>query len=329
MKKFLTMILCATYALCGATQTLSPNGMPYPRQTDMVTNITPRHAETEWPSLEFSYAKQVSNSLSLKDVKAGDKVFLMFQMKPEDIKAFAGNIVTGFNIYSPTSGNMGDNPIESATLYVSTGIDTTPIKTQEIALYKRAFHLNRVDFDVPYLITGDEPELYFGYIMTLPSETCYYIPVDQTPNSYRGSSLIGVSHDDTPPQADNWISTYDTEGALAMSITIAGKCLPENMASIESVDFPRSIPLSGDGSSYDVTVRNTSLSPISSISFATSVSGMPIITQSVNVDVSYGQSVKVTLDGIKGSQTGVSNIGVRIIDINGQKLKVKKLWERP
>lgn len=330
MKKSLLLsgaltVSCAAFALVTPrtpVTTLESNDMFIvgPR-----ANVTPYFGQTRASqSMDFSYADEVYTFLSLPNTTAGKtNAYMMFQMTKEDIAAFKGNKVTAFNIYSPTDQKGTSNTITSAEVYISTSL-TGMTYHQTASLSKTPQELNRIVLDTPYEITGNEEMLFFGYKILIPTGAqMFYAAVDGIPTSYIESCLLATSDTDAFPASNEWMTAATQYGALAMSITIEGENLPQNYATISSVDAPLYLPLSGDGGGYDVLIRNGAANDVKSVEITTSVEGMPDVVKTFTLDspLGYNQTTYVSPDGIKGKTAGFTNMSTRISKVNGVDLE--------
>ncbi len=269
-------------------------------------------------AIDFSYAESPYTAYSLSSmVKAGSRFCLLIELSPEDIKAYAGNQVTGATIYSPSDYNGTKNTITEARFFYSTDLKSEEY-TQDIKLSKTAFSDNDITIDQPYTISGDEKSLYFGYSFIIPKNNdMYYIVVDGQPNNYPGSLIFGYSTDGQfPTQFDD--SAAADIGALCMSLKIEGDNLPENIASLAAVDTPSYLPLSGDGANIDFMVQNKAANDLSSVEVTASVTGMPDVVQTFDFSpLSFGKTAVLTLNGVKAKEAAFVDLSMKITKVNG------------
>ena len=147
-------------------------------------------------SVDFSYAGDPYTAYNLKNVvSGGQRFFALFEMSADYIKAYAGNQVSGFRVYSPTDINGMRNTITSGSFFYTTDLKSLEY-TQDFAISRTPFAENDVALDTPYTITGEEKNLYFGYSFTVPAlNNMYYLVVDGESNDYPGSLIVGYSDD--------------------------------------------------------------------------------------------------------------------------------------
>ena len=269
-------------------------------------------------SMDFSYAQGLYGALSINGTTAGkSRVYMAFEMTPEDIKTYAGNQVTGFTVFSPCNDNRL-NPISEARFFYTTTFESEDY-AQDFPLSKTGYDSNIVTLDTPYTITGEEETLVFGYSIVAPSGNVYYLPVDGQANDNPGSCMFGVSSDDTLPSIDQWNSASSSYGALCMYLKIEGDNLPENIAVIDAVDTPMYLPISGEGVDVPLLVRNGAPNPISSVEITVSMTGTPDVVQSFDVaSLGYNESSVLVVNGVKGAICGFGTLDIRVSKVNGE-----------
>lgn len=277
-------------------------------------------------SVDFTYAEEPVTAYSLgNNVSPGTRFFLMIEMTADEIKAYAGNKVSGFSIYSPTDYNGKTNSITEGRFFYTTDLSAEEY-TQDFEISTSPMSLNQVSLDTPYTITGEEKNLYFGYSFIIPSKNdMYYIVVDAKPNNYPGSLIFGVSAADKfPTNFDN--SAAADIGALCMSVKIEGDDLPENMASISTVDVPLYLPLDGAGEDVDFVVKNLCLNEITSLEVTASVTGMPDVVKTYDFSpIAYGKSKELTVNGIKAKEAAFVDFSLQVTKVNGVDFKGSKV----
>ena len=231
--------------------------------------MAPKAMTRAMETFEFSYADTPNQALSLNNLKAGDPVFMLFEMAPEDIKAFAGSKVTDFTVCSPTGNNGAANTITSGRFFYSTDPTlATTNYTQEFSLSTQPYASNKVAMDTPYTITGEEECLVFGYCLQVKTNM-YYVVVDGMPND-AGTGIIGVSSsvDVMPTQFMTFGNLY---GALCMSVSLERESFP---MFVKFASIPEAICLpQGKASSLPVTLSATSDSPIKSVTIEYTLGG--------------------------------------------------------
>lgn len=223
-------------------------------------------------SIEFSYADGAASGLKLNGMTPGvSRAYMLFQMKPEDIKRFAGNQVTAFTVVSPFKDSNSLNSISGGRFFYTTDI-TKEEYSQDFKFPETPFVLNEIAIDTPYTITGEETTLCFGYsVVVPPNDDMYYLPIDGVPTSYEGAGLFGSSQDGLtfPEEIYSFSSSY---GALSMAITIEGDNLPK-YASFNSVPSAMCIPL-GEAYSVPVSIVATNATPIESVDVDYTLNGV-------------------------------------------------------
>lgn len=277
-------------------------------------------------AIDFSYSETPYTAYSLSQiVGAGSRFCLLIEMAPEDIKAYAGNKVTGFSMYSPTDYQGTKNSINEARFFYTTDLKSEQY-TQDFEIPNTAFTLNEVSLETPYTITGDEEHLYFGYSFIIPKKNdMYYIVVDGIPNNYDGSIIFGYSSSGDFPT--NFDTTAAPEiGALCMSLKIEGDNLPENIASIVDVDTPSNFPVNGEGINVDFVVQNKAANDLSSVEVTASVTGMPDIVQTFEFSpIPYSASTLLTFNGVKANEEAFVDFSLQVTKVNGEAFDGQKV----
>ncbi|MDE7419679.1 MAG: hypothetical protein K2N35_05680 [Muribaculaceae bacterium] len=267
--------------------------------------------------IDFSYAGEAQVAYTYSEGVTGGvtRAFLSFAMSADDIKAFAGNKVTGFSMYGASNENGTANPIRQGRFFYSTDL-TKEDYSQNFIMSRDPYGYNEISLDTPYTITGEEKVLMFGYSFIIPTAKAFFIVVDEIENSPE-AGLIGISDDDSFPKM--WDPYAPYIGALCMSIRIEGDNLPENMASIVAVDTPSYLPLSGNGASVDFAIKNRALNELSSVEVTASVTGMPDIVKTFDFSpIPFGQTTVLTLEGVKANEPAFVDFSMKLTKVNGE-----------
>lgn len=269
-------------------------------------------------AIDFTYAQDLYGALALNGTTAGKtRVYMMFEMTPEDIQTYAGNKVTGFTVISPAGQNGAANTISEGRFFYSTTGESEDY-TQTFTFSKSAYASNVITLDTPYTITGEEETLCFGYSLLAPSGTLYYIPVDGEPNNNPETCWLNSSNDDSFPVA-NWMSAAADYGALYMTIKIEGDNLPENYAVVSAVDTPMYLPVNGDGVDVQFMIRNAAANPISSVEVTVSMTDSPDLVQTIDfAPLEYNGTAVLTVNGVKAAKEGFGTFGIAITKVNGE-----------
>lgn len=269
-------------------------------------------------SIDFSYAGGLYTAYNLQGTVPGtSRVYMMFEMSPEDIKAYAGNQVTAFTVVSPTNENY-KNTIASGSFFYTTTFESADY-VQDFRFSREGFGMNTVSMDTPYTITGEEETLAFGYSIVVPKNNdLFYLPVDDVPNDNPGSCLINICNEDAFP-ATGWLTGASVYGALCMSISIEGDNLPESRAVISDVDVPVYLPINGESVDVPFMIRNAAANEVSSVEVTVSMTGIPDIVQTFEfAPLAYNNTAVLTVNGVKGAVLGFGEFSMRITKVNGE-----------
>ncbi|MDE6291207.1 MAG: hypothetical protein K2M16_06720 [Muribaculaceae bacterium] len=232
---------------------------------DAKTQSMTRSGET----FDFTYAGLPSSGYSLQNTTGGKtRVYIGFEMKPEDIRLFAGSKLTGFSIYTPFGDNMSDNTITDARFFYSYDLTNEDYK-QDFKMTASPATENRIMIDEPYTITGEEESLCFGYSFVVPEkDNMAYLITDGIPASDNTGFYSASNTDNFPSE---FYSFAGEIGALCMSLIMEVEDFPQFVA-FTSMPSTLCLPL-GQKSSLPITVAATSADPIESLSIEYALGG--------------------------------------------------------
>ncbi len=261
---------CSAFAVTPSLQKADINSFKMGPKAPVMTSKVLTRADGAMESFDFTYAGVPANGYSLNGTTGGKtRVFLAFQMTTEDIKTFAGSIVSGFSVVSPFDANFSSNSITDARFFCTTDLSKEEF-TQDFIMSKSAVAYNDVSLDEAYTITGEEEALFFGYSFVVPKKNdMYYLVVDGKPND-PSTGIYGMT-DVENAVPEEYYSFADEIGALCMSITLERENLPKF---VSFASFPSSICLPlGQASSLPITLKATSGSPIESVEIEYTLGG--------------------------------------------------------
>lgn len=316
-----SLVSAATPAFESADASLFNAGPKAPAADGIVKAAT--RAGDELDTFDFSYSGYPANSLSLNGVTAGvSRVFMCFQMTPEDIKTFAGSKVTGFSVYSPTDQSNTVNSITDGRFFYSTSSNLSSADySQDFNMAPEAYTLNKISIDEPYTITGEETALFFGYSVVVPkANNMYYVMIDGTPTN-QNAGIMGVSVDGTgfPNEFSSFADYY---GALCMSVTLERmESFPRSMSFVNMA--PNICLPIGKKMWLPVTIKATSGSPIDSFDIEYTLGGNTYSSQykyeypyPAGIDRYIGAMVELPAHG----EAALEDVEFRISKLNGKPL---------
>lgn len=272
-------------------------------------------------SFDFTYAGNPYNSYRLNEsaVKNGQRAFVMFELRAEDIKELAGNKVTGAVIASPIVQENQNNStpyiLDGRFFYSYSG--TAEDYTQDIKFTPELYSFTSFDLNEPLEIKGDEEKIYFGYsLVVTETPKAYYVVTDYTPNTNTNTMFAGADEGKFPTE---FYSVGEAIGSLCMSLTISGDNLPENKATVVAVNPPTHLPINGDGVDCDLTIRNRAANGISSVEVTVKVPDMPDIVETLTfrTPLEYNQDGNLIVKGLKAKEPGYPTISVAVTKVNG------------
>lgn len=276
-------------------------------------------------SFDFTYAGNPYNSYRLNDtaVKDGQRAFVMFELRAEDIKELAGNNVTGVTIASPIIPENENNstPYKLKGRFFCSYTGTAEDYVQDFEFTPELYSFTSVELKEPIEIKGDEQKMYFGYsLVVTETPKAYYVVTDFTPNDNSNTMFAGADEGKFP---ESFYSVGEAIGSLCMSITVTGDNLPENKASVVAVNPPTNLPINGDGAEIELTVRNRAANSISSVEVTVKVPDMPDIVETLTFrkPLEYNQEGNLIVKGLKAKEPGYPTISVAITKVNGEAVK--------
>lgn len=293
MKKsllFSAALLLAASAFAGAPAIVKADAASF-KAGPKVKEAAPKALTRAQETFDYTYAYEPYTALSLNNMKAGvSRVYMLFEIIPSDIKAFAGSKVTDFTVCSPTDENGRTNTVTEGSFFYSTDPGLSKLDyTQDFTMSTTPFSYNKVQIDSPYTITGEEDALFFGYSIVVPKpDNMFYVVVDGVPNVDE-AGIFGVSvNGNTFPKSNEWQSFGSVYGSLCMSVTLERENFPMSV-SFASVQPDICLPL-GEVSAQPFTVVATAGVPIESFDIEYKLNGQTY-SYSYGIDPPYPAGV--------------------------------------
>lgn len=318
MRKFLSLSAALLFACAAGATVPAPEGFEAERYTgEIPAQATAEINDTRASgTLKFTYAQQLYTAYKLQSTVVGKtRIFMAFLMRSEDIKRLAGNKVTGYSLYNPTTGGSGQtNPVNEVELFYTKDLKQAPEMTQTVKLSSEAWAETSVKLDTPIEITGNEEALYFGYSLIVPSG--YYIPVDNV-HAVASNLILGVTDGSGLP--DEWADTGLTYGSLCLNLTVEGDNLPGNLMRIDGAEFPATAQ-TGEKATYKLMIHNSGANPVTSMEVTTIVGNSEPVVSNANFSnpLVSGQSGTLTVRDIPVDTEGFVKIKSMITKINGE-----------
>lgn len=316
MRKFLSLSATLLFACAAVAAIPAPKGFEAERYTGEVPVATAMNDTRASGTLKFTYAQELYTAYKLQSTIVGKtRIYMAFLMRSEDIKRLAGNKVTGYSLYNPTTGGSSQtNPVSEVELFCTKDLNQAPEMTQTAKLSSEAWVETTVKLDSPIEITGNEEALYFGYSLTVPNG--YYIPVDNV--HAVGSNLILGTTDGTG-LPDKWTDAGLTYGSFCLNLTVEGDNLPGNLMRIDGAEFPSTVK-TGENASYKLMIHNSGANPVTSMEVTTIVGNSEPVVSNANFSnpLASGQSGTLTVRDIPIETEGFVKIKSMITNINGE-----------
>lgn len=209
---------------------------------------------------------------------------------------------------------MGINSAKDVTVFITKGLGQEPFIVQQATLTEKHLKTNNIELDTQYEITDDTP-LYIGYYFTYPSDTRWFMPLDNR-HTDKPSNLLALCDGDDWPGESDWKNQAPVFGSLCMSVTLQGNNFPENAAEMLNISLPSTVAV-GNELTYSIEFSNKGATRINDIEVQTSVSGSVYTS---NINISGGESglcISSSVSGIRIDKSGIYEVTSTITKVNG------------
>ncbi len=271
-------------------------------------------------SMNFTYAQDPYTAYALNGTTAGvTRIFVAFEIPPEDLALLKGNKITSVNIVAGTDGKSPQrNLVTDVKVFVAETLGSTPSNIQAGKMSDTPFGTNYITLDNPYEITSADKSLYVGCYYIIPSVSpYYYLTVDGVPTD-RYTCLYATSNNDTFPT--KWGLGSSEIGSACISCTIEGDNLPNNFVEISDSKFPTYVK-PGAQASYSITVHNLGVNKINKLQVTTEVEGSDPVSTDLACNIQPGNSASCTINNIAFNNPGYVNITSTITTVNSTELQ--------
>lgn len=287
----------------------------------LLLGATIQAQDTGEQSLTFSYSAGAMTSYVISGVTPGKtRVYLAFELRADDVTLFNGNAISTINVTGGSNNrpDMPENTIRDINVFITEDLSKEPVYKQQAELTSEWYGLNEIKLDKPFELTEEMSgkPLYIGYDFIVPGADASYMVTDGK-RLYANNLIYGKSDTDALP--DEWTAAGMTYGALCMSITISGKTLPLDRASVTKAEYPDYVAL-GSTASYKYTVRNTGMHNIESAEIAVTVGDQEPQYRTVTFRPSLEMTEEstLTIEDILFETEGFANVKTEVSKVNGQ-----------
>lgn len=271
------------------------------------------------PSVNFAYALANADTdfygLSSQE-KPDMTVYCATKFDAKDLDPYAGNQISHLTVYSPTDNVY--NPQTDIELFVyEDDLSGDPLYTQKAKVSEQQKAANVIRLTTPVGIVKGK-SYYVGYRLRVPCMPFYYMPVDLNAASPE-RCISKITYNDDGSYPSEWDRIGKGYGNLCLGLTITGDNMPDNWAVINSAKFPPYLAPSAKGG-YEITVENHGISPVSSLSVATTLpDGRVVESDAVLAAPIAASSVgKATVSGLSFDHDGYYALSAVITKVNGK-----------
>lgn len=209
---------------------------------------------------------------------------------------------------SSVSVRLGSTQIENKTaqVFIATSLGGTPVAEGTVAV-SRAFNECKLTLEKPYMITGDEEELYIGYTANLTSNSSTILVADNT------CDIKGCNY---AIENDEWRDTYGT-GRGSAYITAEVDGLDDYVDVIGGASDLDGYYKEGGSYDYVVKFKNAGTKAITSFDAIVTIGGKTQKQQMTGVNIEPKAEYSFNLNGISSDAGGAQDLNIEITNING------------
>lgn len=225
---------------------------------------------------------------------------MAIRLSHEKLQPLAGQDITSI---TTAFGSANAIVEKAATLFVATQLGGTPVLEQTYTI-RQANRWCDIALDTPYHITGDEPELIIGYMLTATSDNIPEALQSDHSNDLRGCSF---AYD-----GEQWADLYGTGlGSPNLYIDLSGSVTFTD-AMLAEVDCTDSYYRVGQQYEHKTHIFNFGTEPIHSIDVAMQMGDEPQHFTYDGLDIPQFGMYEFALPTLTSPQTGVTPIEVSV-----------------
>lgn len=229
---------------------------------------------------------------------------LALRLNPGKTALLKGRSITGMRV-SFGSRNTTDS---QALIFLTKELGGTPLRTVTVTISKANSWLD-FSFDQPYTIGADEGDLYIGYTLNTGNNTNYKpLSADYSDDI----DNVGYIFDGT-----SWSDMYGSHRGMPNIYAILDADVDFADILVKPFSGTGSYMRPGEGNKVMATVYNLGSRTITSLEGTISCSGNETPLKLDNLEIAHGSDYTFPLPSGYDTQTGVSDISMRIDRLNG------------
>lgn len=224
------------------------------------------------------------------------------RLSAEKLKALKGRSIEAVNVAFGTR-NLKDN---MAQLFVTTELGGTPVATLDVSVDK-ALRFYSYPLQTPYVITGEEPELYIGYETEMTSSSYNVLTADYA-NEVEGCSFA--------LNGGQWTDVYGygTGSANIQAVLDADPGFSDAVMVRTQVG---GYFKGGEQYAFPMRVMNFGTKPITAIDVEVSLGSSTETYRFDDFSIGQGQTVSLELPQFSAAESGNLDYSLKVVGVNG------------
>lgn len=325
----ITLLLAASFAFAASALPVQPRQLPLLPDNDQfrsvrvdlqpMQNAPAREEAGEDLTMNYSPADEPYSALGFNNVTAGCQIGMAFELTAADATKFADNRITAVNFYTGLNTTTGVNQIATATVFLSTDLQSAPFYTQVASLPSTRYTYVDVPLDEPYTIEAGK-SVYVGYIVTLTDPNDYCVVIDYMSH---GTNVQGgwVGTQNPGEKSMSWMNIAQSYGFVCIGATIVGQNLPKNELDVTDVvtdpTLEQNVPFD-----FEFDFTNMAANDVTSIEVEYTLGDQEPVTGTVSFQqaLAYKKSAYVTVPDViyPSSARDGMDIKVKVTKVNGE-----------
>ena len=226
------------------------------------------------------------------------------RLSKEKLSLLKGAEISGAKVCFGSKNSSGSQ----ATLFIATSLDGEPVYKQTVSISGVATKWNEYAFATPYIIKGDEPELYIGFTAEGTNDDVKMLSADMT------ADIAGCSY---AYSEGKWLDMFGMGfGVINVRATIDKA--PETTDLVVKTLNYNGYYKEGEEYAFSGQVFNFGTKPVTSYDIELSLEGSQPQTISVsNVNVAPGAVADFTLPAYVAETSGKLKMSVAAKNVNG------------
>lgn len=259
-----------------------------------------------WADTEFGYANGKIDRNYLFRIGDDTRQGLAIRLSHEKLQALKGQTINGV---MTAFGSVNQVANKAATLFVTTALDDSPLQTQTCTVSRSGVWLT-YPLDTPYVITGEEEQLYIGFSLETLGNTTSAFYTDQA------EELRGCCY---ALNNGKWTDLYTVgKGNAELKITLAGDVKLTDVM-IKEIDLSEIYHKAEQEYHYQCGLFNFGTEVVSECEVAIRLNGQESLLHYDNLTLGQMQGMTIDLPVLCSQEVGDVDIDASIVSVNGSR----------